>query len=58
MIFEHFDLQVDPVIKFIQLGSTPFKRQHHFGAKTSQFAFLVEKQLHPYKTGSGLPDPH
>jgi len=26
-IFEHFALQVDPVIKFIQLGSTPFQRQ-------------------------------
>ncbi len=24
-IFEHFVLQVDPVIEFIQLGSTPFK---------------------------------
>jgi hypothetical protein len=24
-IFEHFALQVDPVIEFIQLGSTPFK---------------------------------
>jgi hypothetical protein len=24
-IFEHFALQVDPVIEFLQLGSTPFK---------------------------------
>jgi hypothetical protein len=24
-IFEHFALQVDPVIKFLKLGSTPFK---------------------------------
>ncbi len=34
-IFEHFALQVDPVIEFIQLGSFPFQRQRHFGAKTS-----------------------
>jgi hypothetical protein len=33
-IFEHFALQVDPVIGFIQPGSTPFK-DRHFGAKTS-----------------------
>ncbi len=24
-IFEHFALQVDPVIEFLQLGTTPFK---------------------------------
>ncbi len=34
-IFEHSALQVDPVIEFIELGSTPFKRRRHFGAKTS-----------------------
>ncbi len=45
-IFEHFALQVDLVIEFIQLRSTPFKRQCHFSAKTSQSTFLVEKQLH------------
>jgi hypothetical protein len=39
---------VDPVIEFIQLGSTPFKRWHHFGAKTSRSTLLVEKQLHPF----------
>jgi hypothetical protein len=46
-IFEHFALQSDPAIEFIQLGSTPFKRQHHFGAKTSRSTFLLEKQLQP-----------
>jgi hypothetical protein len=46
-IFEHFALQLDPAIEFIQLGSTPFKRQHHFGAKTSRSTFLLEKQIHP-----------
>jgi hypothetical protein len=40
------------VIDFIQLRSTPFKRRHYFGAKTSLSSFLVEKQLPPLK-----PDP-
>ncbi len=46
-IFEHFALQADPVIEFIQLRSPPFKRRCHFGAKTSRSTFLLEKQLHP-----------
>jgi hypothetical protein len=46
-IFEHFAQQADPVIEFIQLGINPFKRQRHFGAKTSQSTFLLEKQLYP-----------
>jgi hypothetical protein len=55
-IFEHFAFQVDPLIEFIQPGSTPFK-DNHFGAKTSRSTFLVEKQLHlPPKTGSGFPN--
>ncbi len=55
-IFEHFALQVDPVIEFLQLGFTPFKRRHHFGTKTSWSTFLVEKlDSIPSKSGSGLP---
>ncbi len=47
-IFEHFALQVDTVIEFIQPGSTQFKNSAcHFGTKTSWSTFLVEKQLHP-----------
>jgi hypothetical protein len=56
-IFEHLALQVDPVIGFIQPGSTSFKDSAILAPKLGDPPFLGEKQLHPSKTGSGLPDP-
>ncbi len=46
-MFEHFALQVDPVIEFIQLGSTPFKDSAILALKLADPPFLVEKHLHP-----------
>ncbi len=55
-IFEHFALQVDPVIGFIQPGSTPFKESAILVPKLSDPPFWWKSNSTPSKSGSGLPD--
>ncbi len=55
-IFEHFALQVDPVIGFIQPGSTPFKDSTILAPKLADPPFWWKSNSTPSKTGSGLPD--
>jgi hypothetical protein len=55
-IFEHFGLQVDPVIEFIQPGSTPFKDSTILVPKLANPSFWWNSNSTPYKTGSSLPD--
>ncbi len=45
-IFEHFALQVDPVIEFLQLGSTPFKDSTILVPKLADPPFWL-KSLNP-----------
>jgi len=55
--FERFALQVDPVIKFIQLGSTSFKDSAILARKLTDPHFWWKSNSIPFKTGSGFPDP-
>jgi len=56
-IFEQFALKVDPVIEFIQLGSTPFKDSAILAPKLADPPFWWKSNSTPSKSGSGLPDP-
>ncbi len=56
-ISEHFALQVDPVIGFIQLGSTPFKVSPILVPKLADPPLWWKSNYTHYKSGSGLPDP-
>ncbi len=56
-IFEHFALQVDSVIEFKQLGSTPFKDSAILALKLADPPFWWKNNSTPSKSGSGLPDP-
>ncbi len=56
-IFEYFALQVDPVIEFIQLRSTPFKDSTIFAPKLADPPFRWKSNSTPSEYGSGLPDP-
>ncbi len=55
-IFEHFALQVDPVIGFVQTGSTPFKDSTILVPKLADPPFWRKSNFTPSKSGSGLPD--
>jgi hypothetical protein len=55
-IFEHFALQVDPVIGFIQPGSTPFKESTILVPKLADPPFWWKSNSTPSKSGSSLPD--
>jgi len=46
-IFEHFALQVDPVIEFIQLGSTPFKDSTPLASKLADPPFWWKSNFTP-----------
>ncbi len=52
-IFEYFALQMDPVIEFIQLGSTPFKDSAILVPKLADPPFWWKSNSTPSKTGSG-----
>jgi len=54
-IFEHFALQVDPVIEFIQLRSTPFKDSTILVPKLADPPFQWKSNSTPSKSGSGYP---
>jgi hypothetical protein len=56
-IFEHFALQVDPVIGFIQPRPTPFKESTILVPKLADSPFWWKSNSTTSKTGSGLPDP-
>ena len=56
-IFEHFALQVDPVIEFIQLGSTPFKDSAILVPELADPPFWWKRNSTSSKSGSSLPDP-
>ncbi len=56
-IFEHFALQVDTVIEFIQIKSTPFKGSATLVPKLADPPFWWKSNSTPSKSGSGLPDP-
>ncbi len=56
-IFEHFALQADPVIEFIQLGSTLFKDSAILVPKLADPPFRWKSNSSPSKSGSGLPVP-
>ncbi len=56
-IFEHSAVQVDPVIEFIQLRSTPFKDSTILAPKLAERCFWRKSNSTPSKSGSGLPDP-
>ncbi len=56
-IFEYFALQVDPVIGFMQCGSTPFKDSAILLPKLADPPFWWKSNSAPSKTGSGLPNP-
>jgi hypothetical protein len=56
-IFEHFALQVDPVIEFIQHGYTPFKDSAIMAPKLADPPFWWKINSTSFKSGSGLPDP-
>ncbi len=49
-------LQVDPVIGFIQPGSTPFKDRTIWVPKLADPPFWWKSNSTPYKSGSGVPD--
>ncbi len=51
-IFEHFALQVDPVIEFIQLGSTPFKDSTILAPKLADPPFWWKSDSTPSKSTS------
>ncbi len=55
-IFEHFALQLDPVIEFIQLRSTPFKDNTILVPKLAHPPFWWKSNSTPSKSGSVLPD--
>jgi hypothetical protein len=55
-IFEHFALQVAPVIGFIQPRSTPFKDSAILAPKLADPHFGWKSNSAPSKSGSGLPD--
>ncbi len=55
-IFEHFALQVDPVIGFIQPGSTPFKDNTILVPKLADSPFWWKSNSTPSKSASSLPD--
>jgi hypothetical protein len=56
-ILERFALQVvDPVIEFIQTGSTPFKDSAILAPKLADQPFWWKSNSTPSKSGSGLPD--
>ncbi len=57
-IFKHLSLQVDPVIKFVQLRSTPFKDSAILVPKLADPPFRCKSNSTPSKSGSGLPDPN
>jgi len=57
-IFEHFALQVDPVIEFIQPGSTPFKDSTILVPKLADPPFWWNGISTPSKTGSGSGSTH
>jgi hypothetical protein len=52
-IFEYFALEVDPVIEFIQLGSTPFKDSTILVPKLADPNFRWKSNSTPSKSGSG-----
>jgi len=52
-IFEYFALQVDAVIKLIQLGSTPFKDSAILVPKLADPPFQWKSNSTPSKSGSG-----
>ncbi len=54
-IFEHFALQVDPVIEFIHLRFTPFKDLTILVPKLADPPFWWKSNSTPSKSGSGLP---
>jgi len=56
-IFEHFALPADPVIGFIQPGSTQFKDSTILAPKLSDPPFWWKSNSTPSKTGSSLPIP-
>jgi hypothetical protein len=56
IIFEHFAIQVDPVIEFIQLRSIPFKDSAILAPKLADPPFWWKSNSTPFKSGSGLPD--
>ncbi len=56
-IFEHFALQVDPVIGFMQPRSTPLKDRAILAPKLADQPFWWKSNSIPSKSGSGLPDP-
>ncbi len=53
-IFEYFALQVDPVIEFIQLGSTPFKDSAILVQKLGDPPFQWKSNSTHSKTGSSF----
>jgi hypothetical protein len=57
-IFEHFALQVDLVIEFIQPGSTAFKDSAILAPKLADPPFWRKSNSTPSKSGSSLPDPN
>jgi len=54
--FEHFALQVDPVIEFIQLGSTQFKDSAILVPKLADPPIWWKSNSTPSKSGSSSPD--
>jgi hypothetical protein len=56
-IFEHFALQVDPVIEFIQPRSTPFNDSTILAPKLADLPIWWKSNSTPSKTGSSVPDP-
>ncbi len=55
-IFEHFALQVDPVIEFIQPGSTPFKDSAILAPTLADPPFWWKSNFTPSKTASDILD--
>ncbi len=53
-IFEHFALQVDPVIEFIQLRSTPFKDSTILVPELADPPFWWKRNYTSTKSGSSL----
>jgi len=49
---------VDPVIEFIQPGSTPFKDNAILAPKIADPPFWWKSNSTPSKSGTGLPDPY
>jgi hypothetical protein len=56
-IFEHFALQAESVIEFVQLGSTSFIDGTTLAPKLANPPSCWKSNSIPSKTRSGLPDP-